>query len=178
MIGPILACIALLAIWKNETRFDYGRAAAATTAVSQPAEASSGDVISLTGSMDQNLTYPGGYVDAFTGYLTVWRYTEIYAWDKDEDEEGGGWSLEWMSSLENNSRNRAVRQRLKSKKFFPDQFNVGELTIDKTLIKFVDPSQTIDPGTLTLSDAGEDLALQSRVDYFHLEKTCALETWR
>ena len=170
VIGPILVCIALLAIWKNETRFDYGRAAAATTAVSQPAEASSGDVISLTGSMDQKLAYPGGYVDAFTGYLTVWRYAEIYAWDKDEDDDGTTWTLEWMSSLENNSRNRSVRQRLKSTQFFPDQFNVGELTIDKKLIEFVDPSRSIDPGTLTLSDAGEDLALQSRVDYFYLEK--------
>ena len=106
MIGPLISCCAVVALWKNETRFDYHRAAAATDSVQSPRDATNGQLISLTGPMDQSLTIQGTYVDSFTGYLQVRRVAEIYAWDREEDSDDGvTWTLRWMSSVEGNSRN-------------------------------------------------------------------------
>jgi hypothetical protein len=142
-------------LWKNETRFDYAGAAESTKAVIEVKGSQEGDLISLTGSMDPQLTFPGEYVKSFTGHLVVWRDAEIYAWEEDSDDDGNTtWSMRWMSHLERNSRNRGVVQRLTSKKFMPEQFVVGAFRVKKDLVEFVDPRKAIDAQTLTLSNGG------------------------
>ncbi|NCF85192.1 MAG: hypothetical protein GWQ08_06615 [Verrucomicrobiaceae bacterium] len=108
VFGPVLVFAALSAIWKNETRFDYHRAAAKTQEFVALGEALSGDLMSFTGDMNRELTMSGEYVDSFTGYLSVKRHAEIYAWDKDESDDSVTWKKKWMSSLESNSRNNSL----------------------------------------------------------------------
>ena len=144
-IGPILTAMALAALWKNETRFDYHRAATKTTAVNSIDNALSGQLISYTGTMDRQLTMQGDYVDSFTGFMTVYRSAEIYAWEKEDDDDGVTWNLRWMSSVESNSRNSGIRQLLSSKHFVPEQYEVNELTIDSQQIEFVDSYDDIPP---------------------------------
>ena len=176
LVGPILAVGALAALWKNETRFDYSQAAAGTTAITAPVNAVSGELISLTGEMDRQLTYAGEYVESLTGYLTVWREAEIYAWEESTDsDDNTTWDLKWMSHVESNSRNYGVQQELSSSQFFPDEYRVGELTIDRRLIEFVDPSETLEPSTLTLSASSMSRGLRQQDVYFYLPKHKASE---
>ena len=138
IIGPAVVFFALSGLWKNETRFDYHRAASSTTEVNALSEAKSGELFSMTGPMDQGLSYPGTYIDTFSGYLVVWRSAQIYAWDKDEDDDGVTWTMRWMSSVESNSRNSGVRQELSSGELYPPEYQVGDLTVDNKQIEFVD----------------------------------------
>ncbi|NBC47069.1 MAG: hypothetical protein GVY22_03555 [Gammaproteobacteria bacterium] len=167
LVGPAIVLIALGAIWKNENRFDYHQAAKKT----QPAESvqalPSGQGFSYTGSMDQQLTLAGEYVDAFTGYLEVRRSAEIYAWEKDRDSDDRvTWSQRWMSRLESNSRNSGMTQRLSSRTFTPREYQVGDLTVEGARIELVDDAVTIPPADLQITDA----ALQPQGDYLYLSK--------
>ena len=117
IFGPGLVLLSVMALWKNETRFDYHRAAASTHEVASLSDAQAGQQFSFTGPMDQQLTFPGEYVDSFTGKLIVYRTAQIYAWDEDKDDDGTTWRLRWMSHVEHNSRNSGVRQVLLSKNF-------------------------------------------------------------
>ena len=151
VIGPTIVFCALTALWKNETRFDYHRAAADTHAVEFPSHASSGELISLTGFMDPDLTMSGKYVESFTGFLMVRRHAEIYAWDEDKDSDDHvTWDLRWMSSVESNSRNSGVSQTLSSERFLPPEYEVGELIVAADMIEFVDATEGIAPAGLTL----------------------------
>lgn len=165
-IGPVIVFLALTAIWKNETRFDYHRAAAATAVIDSTSQATSGQLLSLTGSMDQGMTMPGQYVESFTGYLTVWRSAEIYCWDKDEDDDGVKWSKRWMSSVESNSRNSGIRQKLSSEQLMPKEYTVGELQVDSSLMEFVDSAVCVNPSQLTLTRKN----LSAAGEYFMLYK--------
>ncbi|MCG8601229.1 MAG: phosphatase PAP2 family protein, partial [Verrucomicrobiales bacterium] len=69
IIGPALVIIALVALWKNETRFDYHKAAAKTEPAFSLDAVGEGSNFSYTGGMDGSLTLPGKYIAAFTGYL-------------------------------------------------------------------------------------------------------------
>ena len=53
LMGPFMVCVALVALWKNETRFDYARAAETTQSVIDLNGLQAGELISMTGSMDQ-----------------------------------------------------------------------------------------------------------------------------
>lgn len=150
VFGPVLVFAALSAIWKNETRFDYHRAAAKTKEIVALGEALSGDLMSFTGDMNRELTMSGEYVDSFTGYLSVKRHAEIYAWDKDESDDSVTWKKKWMSSLESNSRNNSLTQELESRSFLPPDYEVGELKVTSDKIEFVDSNETIAAGSLTL----------------------------
>ena len=118
LVGPVIVVGALAALWKGETRFDYSRAAADTTAINSPADAAPSDLISLTGTMDQQLTYSGEYVESFTGYLTVWRQAQNYAWEETTDDDRSTWELRWMSHVESNSQNQGPNQKLTSSRSF------------------------------------------------------------
>ena len=114
-----MVALAVAALWKNEVRYDYYRAAAKTEMVQSIDEAAPDSLISFTGSMDQRLTIDGEYVESFTGYLFVDRHSEIYCWDEDEDDEGHTtWRRRWMNSVQSNSRNRQLSQTLSPGKFF------------------------------------------------------------
>jgi len=167
VVGPAIVFIALGAIWKNENRFDYHQAAKKTQPTASVEALVPGKRFSYTGNMDQQLTLPGQYVDAFTGYLEVRRSAEIYAWEKDTDSDDRvTWSRRWMSRLEGNSRNSGLTQQLSSRTFTPAQYQVGELTVDGARIELVDDAVTIRPADLRITDA----ALQSQGDYLYLSK--------
>lgn len=166
IIGPLLAFFALVALWKNETRFDYYRAAAATHVINSPDDGSTGQLISLTGPMNPELTFVGKYVESFTGYLVVHRTAEIYAWNRTEDDDGVDWDLTWMYSVEDNSRNDGIIQRLSSDRFVPPQYSVGELTVSRELIEFVDDLHDIEPTDLNMER--DDLKVEEQ--FFYLRK--------
>jgi hypothetical protein len=167
LLGLVIAFLALAALWKNETRFDYHRAAMETQVIASCEDDARGSSISLTGKMDQMLEMKGEYVESFTGFLVVDRDAEIFAWDRDEDDEGHvTWSREWMSRVESNSRNSGIEQLLSSDRFLPDQYGVGDLTVVSKLIEFVDDSELLKPTTLTLVRK----ELQVDGEYFYLDK--------
>ena len=134
VIGPMLVFFSIAALWKNETRYDFHKAARKTTPVADANAANENMLLSLTGDMDQGLTMRGKYVEEFRGYLTVQRNAEIYAWDRDEDDGEVKWSRRWMSHVESNSRNNGIRQQLNSGNFNPPRYSVGDLEVDDEFI--------------------------------------------
>ena len=170
IIGLILLGGSIGAIWKNEHRFDYYQAAKATEPAEAVGDLSADRLFSHTGSMDQDLTMRGNYVQSLQGFLEVYRSAEIYAWDRDDDEDGVTWSTEWMSSLENNSRNRDFKKLLTSANIRPKTYQVAELKIASKQIQFVDEGYQIHPDSLELSKKGTDEKLATRGDYFYLAK--------
>lgn len=166
LLGPLMVFFSLTGLWKNETRFDYHKAAAKTVAVESPAEAAQGGLFSLTGGMDRELTLAGEYVESFTGYLFVRRNAEIFAWDHDKDDDGVKWNREWMSSLEGNERNEGLKQELRQGHFEPDQYQVGPLPVATEMIEFVDRSEPIPPSVLELTHR----ELRAEDGYFYWRK--------
>ena len=166
LIGPALTFFALCGLWKNETRFDFYKAAAATPVVNSPNDASEGQPFSLTGSMDTGLTLQGQYAEQFKGFLQVRRSAEIYAWDKETKDNKTTWRKKWMSKVESNSRNNGISQELSSKRFMPDKFEVGKLTIESRDIEFVDSTVNIEPSSLQMNRKG--LVIEG--GYFYLRK--------
>jgi hypothetical protein len=169
-MGLILLGASIGAIWKNEHRFDYYQAAKATEPAEAVGDLSADRLFSHTGSMDQDLTVKGNYVQSFQGFLEVSRSAEIYAWDRDEDDDGVTWSKEWMSSLENNSRNRDFKKLLTSANIRPKTYQVAELKNRPQAIQFVDKKYRIHPDSLQLSKKGTDKKLATRGKYFYLAK--------
>ena len=168
LIGPAVTFFALVALWKNETRFNFYAAANSTTAVQDIDDASDGQLMSFTGPMDRELTIPGEYVEKLTGYLKVLRQAEIYAWDKHKDSDDRvTWERKWMSSLESNSRNNGIRQTLSSKTFLPDSYQVGKLNVQVDKIEFVDATKRLDLNQLELVKN----ELVNEGDYFYLRKS-------
>ncbi|MEM7356352.1 MAG: TMEM43 family protein [Acidobacteriota bacterium] len=171
LFGPALGFFAVTALWHNEGRFDYYKAAKATTPIGIDGSYEAGETISLTGAMDQALTLEGDYVDSFTGYLTVRRSAEIYAWEENKDSDGDvTYRLDWNSSVESISRNDGVEQLLRSNTFTPAEYWVGDWLVESDRLDFVDPRQSISPGDLALSADGDELELRSEDSYFYLRK--------
>ena len=110
VMGVMMLGGAIAALWQNEFRFDYHKAASETVFVERISSLEDNAIFSHTGDMDQSLTLKREYAQEFIGYLIVMRRAEIYAWDRDEDDDGVTWSKEWMSNLESNSCNRGLRQ--------------------------------------------------------------------
>lgn len=171
LIGPALILASLVVLYKNEARYDYSREAAGTIVLQDVAEGTEGQLISCTGPMDQSLTIRGKYVDAFVGYLVVYRSAEIYAWDRDEDDDNHvTWRQEWMSSPQSNSRNSSITQTLSSDDCRPAVYRVGELPVAEERIEFVDSTESITTNGLLLSDEGKTHHLRSDGDKFYLSK--------
>lgn len=167
--GPILTVVAVSALWKNETRFDYFKAASNAVHAPSLPQSSEERVLSYTGDMDQSLELSGQYIETFTGYLIVYRSAWIYCWDREQDDDGFvTWSMEWMSSVENNSRNKGVEQKLKSGRLLPPNYQVGDLTVNSKKLEFVDSRETILPGPLPKTAEGAGLGVAGR--YLFLRK--------
>ena len=169
VIGPILVLASIVALWKNETRFDYHKAARKTEHAASLQQIEEGRNFSYTGAMDPSITLSGKYLQTFTGYLEVKRAAEIYCWERDEDDDGHvTWSKRWMSSVESNSRNRGLRQELQSGRLLPPSYQVGDLEIISKQIEFVDARVEVDPGPLAKTAEGERLAIEG--EYLTLRK--------
>jgi len=169
-IGPILVFLSLCALWKNETRFDYYRAASKIEVSTSLSDVQSGQPLAYTGIMDPGaVSFQGNYIEQFTGFLVVYREAEIYAWDRDEDSDGDvTWSREWMSSVESNSRNNGIRQELASRSFLPSEYEISDLAVASDRIEFVDSTLVIPPNNLRRTIAGSRLSPEGR--YFVLRK--------
>ncbi len=171
ILGLILLGASIGAIWKNEHRFDYYKAAEATDPAESVGDLAPDHLFSHTGKMNQELTLEGHYVQSFQGYLEVRRSAKIYAWDRDEDEDDGvSWSKEWMSSLQDNQRNKDLRKLLTFANIRPKSYQVSELTIDPREIQFVDKKEEISPSKLQLSEQGASRGLAVQGEYIYLAK--------
>ena len=160
IVGPIFVFLGLSALWKNETRFDYHKAAAKTTAGASLETMVPSANHSYTGRMNEELSLPGKYIKTFTGYWIVKRAAEIYAWDRDEDSDGDvTWSRRWMSSVESNSRNRDLRQELQSGRLLPQSYEVEDLEVSSDKIEFVDSWVDVAPGPLPKTEYGDELEI-------------------
>ena len=169
--GPAVTFFALVALWKNETRFNFYAAAERTTPVQNIDDASDGQLLSFTGPMDRSLSMPGDYVEKLTGYLKVDRQAEIYAWDRHEDSDDRvTWRREWMSRLENNSRNSGIRQTLSAKTFMPASYQVGKLNVQADKIEFVNATSQLDLNQLNLVNT----RLVKEAGYYYLRKSGAV----
>ncbi len=171
LLGPIVICIAIAAMWKNEGRFDYHLAAKATDPIAELAAAEEGQLVSYTEAMDRELPITGGYVESFMGYLIVKRSAEIYCWDRKENDEGHvTWRKKWMGSVQSNSRNRRLSQRLSSEEFRPPAYQIGKLAIQASAVEFVDDYTTIAASLLRLKSGEKSKNLAVRERYFYLSK--------
>lgn len=171
LFGPVLICVAIAAMWKNEGRFDYHLAAKATDPIVELASAEAGRLLSYTEAMDRELLITGGYVESFTGYMIVKRSAEIYCWDRDEDDDGHvTWSKAWMNHVQSNSRNRGLSQRLSSKEFRPPAYQIGKLAIQASGVEFVDDYTSIAASVLQLNAEGKSKNLSVKNQYFYLSK--------
>ncbi len=169
LIGPLIVCIAIAILWKNEGRFDYHLAAKATEQITDVTSTDTGQLLSYTESMNPDLVLEGGYVKSFTGYMTVKRAAEVYCWDEEEDDEGRTqWTKRWMSRVQENSRNRQIQQSLSSRTFRPPVYQIGELQIQASSVEFVDGHLKIAASQLRLSDEGhkKKLSLSKRNYYY------------
>ncbi len=173
IVGPAIVVVGITALWKNENRFDYGRAAGRATVVASIDVAVPGNTISYTGEMDQLRSLTGHYVEAFSGYLVVWREAEIYAWDKDRRDDRTTWELRWMSSVESNSRNSGVRQQLSSTRLTSSEYEVGELEVEPQLLEFVDSTETIGANELSMTAQARQLGLRVDGTYLYLAKNAS-----
>jgi len=147
--GPIIAFLALTALWKNETRFDYYHAARNSTEINALDDANEAQVISYTGAMDQGLELEGKYIESFSSYLVIDRKAEIYCWDRSEDDDGHvTWRRGWHRSVENNARNSGLRQQLSSGRLIPKSYRVDDFEVLADRIEFVDRFEAVAPGGL------------------------------
>ena len=172
LFGPFLIFASLGALWKNETRFDFYRAAAKTEAVQELSAATENQLISHTGAVDQKMKIAGHYVNEIEGYLYAQRSAEIYSWvEKKDDDRPSTWNLKWTSNVQSNSRNHGIQKTLESKRLFPKEYQIGNLNVDVNLIEFVDSSESIDIQSMELSQTGRDSRLAPRAKYFYLSKS-------
>jgi len=170
LFGLVLLGVSIAAIWKNEHRFDYYKAARDTAAAESMDGLTTGALFSHTGTMDRELTLKGRYVKSFRGFLEVRRVAEIHAWNREEDDDGVRWSREWMSSLESNERNRGLKQELRSDTLAPAGYRVADLEVDAARIQFVDARRQIPAAELDLTEEGRRHGLEVRGSEFYLAK--------
>ena len=168
--GPIIAFLALTALWKNETRFDYYHAARNSIEINALDDATEAQVISYTGAMDQELELEGKYIESFSGYLVIDRKAEIYCWDRSEDDEGHvTWRRKWKRSIENNARNGGLRQQLDSGRLIPNSYRVNDFEVMADRIEFVDRFEAVAPrGVRTALPVSQSLTQDG--NYLMLQK--------
>ncbi|WP_145348442.1 TMEM43 family protein [Rosistilla ulvae] len=192
LTGTVLVLLALIILWRNETRFNLYRAAAATSEVASLDAVSSGSLISWTGPMDPGLTIPGEFIDRFNGFLAVSRKTDIYCWRRKTYSGRRGtiwdvwhgrverkrgllgrryvWRLGWSTKLNNNRRNQEIERRCKPKEMLAAEYRIGALPIESRSIQFSGSHQAINPRSLRLSETGSQLGMAVRMPVFYLSK--------
>ena len=166
-LGPILVFLALCALWKNETRFDYHRAARKIEISTSLNDLQPEQPLAYTGVMNpEDIVLKGQYVEEFVGQLVVYREAEIYAWDRDEDSDGDvTWSRRWMSSIESNSRNTGFSQELSGHTYLPTKYEISDLSVESQGIEFVDSAVAIQSNSLRRTAAGQRLSAEGNFLY-------------
>ncbi|MEC9094612.1 MAG: TMEM43 family protein [Planctomycetota bacterium] len=172
VMGITLVVLSMVALWKNETRYNYFRSAQSTVPLESLADALPGQLFSYTGKPDAQLTLKGHYAQQFTGYLGVWAKTEIYSWTEDTDEDGHtSYRKGWHHSVESNSRNSGVKKLLANQIWLPPKYEISELTVLSKQIQFVDPANTIPVSSLTISPTGLELGLRKDEPYLYRSRS-------
>jgi hypothetical protein len=172
LMGPGAVFASALALWENEGRFDYYRAAQETTVVATPQDAAPDEPVSLTGALDTTIPIMGEYVGRFTGYLVVRRFAEVYSWRESEDDDGyATWDLGWHSTVESNSRNSGIVQRLSGGSLYPPKYQVDEMEVSVERIHLVDLFASIPVDRLPLSDSGTRLGLERSSGHLYLRQS-------
>ena len=170
LIGPVLIIGGILALWENEGRFNYFEAAKDAVVISSPLQYA-GEAVSYTSDLDMTIPIEGEYVVRFESYHVINRRAQIYSWDEDTDSDGHTtWRKRWSSSLESNSRNSGLQQRLSSTHLYPEKYSLGELVISPTDIHFVDEYSPGRHYTLERSQKARSLGLDWRSGYLYLDK--------
>ena len=88
LVGPGLVIGGVMALWQNEGRFDYYRAARAAVVIAAPSGAPPGEAVACSATLNTDIPIAGDYVTAFVGYHVVRRSAEIYSWKRSEDSDG------------------------------------------------------------------------------------------
>lgn len=160
LIGPAIVCVGVLALWENEGRFNFYKAARNARIVASPEEAQLGEAVSMTDQLETKMPIAGLYTKEFSGYYRVRRSAKIYSWERDEDSEGHvTWDQGWHSYVQDNNRNTGLRQTLSTKTLFPAKYQLGELEIAPQDIQLLDASEDIDASQLELTKQGQDAQL-------------------
>lgn len=170
LAGPILVIAGVLALWQNEGRFNFYRAAQQAQVVSSHSTIPQNQVVAVSDQLLDDFSAGGKYVEPFKGYYYVDRKAEIYAWENYQDDGKSKWRKLWQTNLEHNSRNADFSQQLKSKHFEPKQYHLGGLAISPKKLHFVDWSKPIPSAELTLTKSGKRLELESSGAFFYLGK--------
>ena len=173
IIGPVLVIGGVLALWENEGRFDYFKAAREAAVIASPGE-SAGEPVAFTDALNTDIPIAGRVRGRVRGLPERGASRRDLLLERDEDSDGDvSWSLGWQSGLENNSRNEGLTQVLRSGSLYPEVYELGSLSISPTDIHFVDGTVSIAPGSVRLSTGGTDLGLRPDGDTFHLDKGAA-----
>ncbi len=168
LMPPAIVFAGIVALWENEGRFNYYQEANDSIVITSAASAPANQTIAITDDLVTDIPIPGEYVEQFIGYHLVNRRAEIYSWDESEDSDGHTqWKKGWYSHLDNNSRNRDLRQTLSSRTLYAPKYQLGELKIEPSRIHFVDDSTAISRSDLTLTKAGQNAGLQPSGNYFY-----------
>lgn len=168
LVAPVVVFAGMLALWENEGRFDYASAARDSAVAASPYRAPPGEAHSLTGDLVTDIPIPGEYVEQFTGYHVVSRRAEIYSWREiEEDGSISRWEKDWYGDLEDNPRNRSLRQTLSSKELQAPEYRLGLLRIEPERLRFVDAHTAIGIAGLRLADAGVRAGLQPGDGYLY-----------
>jgi hypothetical protein len=169
IFGPILIVLSILALWYNEGRFDYARAARRTTEVHALKATEPDQTSSYTGALGE-CTIRGEYLAPLSGYYKIAGHAEIYSWYRSEDEDGVSWSEDWHSDCQGNDRNTGIQQQLSDVHFTADTFRVNELEVRPENLHFADEMAPIPLESLTLSERGTELHLKKGNKYFHIKR--------
>ena len=168
LVGPVLVCAGLLALWENEGRFDYHRAAVESFATVSPLEPTEKETASFTGTLAP-FALQGRYVKDLEGYLFLEEEAEIYSWHRSEDDDGHvTWRSGWYDSVESNSRNSGLVQRLSSGEWRAERYPLTPMEVSGKSLHFVDETLVISPDTVTLSKQAQDLGLRVRESVLYL----------
>ena len=168
LFPPVIVFLGVVALWENEGRFDYGKAAQDATVIESPSAAEPDVTVAFTGGLDTEIAIDGEYIQPLTGYYTITRRAEIYAWDRNEDSDGKvTWSQGWDSSVESNSRNSGVVQTLSSATLYPPVYRLADLEIAPSRIHFVDGSVSLSTASVELNERGLGADLVAENGYLH-----------
>ncbi|QDU89433.1 hypothetical protein Pla175_28230 [Pirellulimonas nuda] len=154
--GSAIVVAGVLALWENEGRFDFYRAARDAPVVQSAADAAAVDTFSLTGEVDTQVPIEGRYVKPFASYLCVDRAASVCSWHKSGDSD---WKLSWGPSVPDNARNQGVKQTLRGGALFPTKYLVGDLEVHPDAVQLVDDKVPISGVDLPLTQAGRQAGL-------------------
>ncbi|MFT6108353.1 MAG: hypothetical protein ACJA2W_001265, partial [Planctomycetota bacterium] len=158
---PVLIGGGILALWENEGRFDYAKAAADARAIPTSSDARGEEPISLTGPLPPGATLTPQYLEELTGWLEVSATAEIYCWDDESDEDDmlSDLELDWRNYVPDVKENMGVTKWLDSGTARLNRVTVGDTTVERAGLKLIDDDQQLELTGLELNAKAKELGL-------------------